>query len=263
LSFRLAVILVLTVTTSAAAAPKPAPVAPPPDPAAWWSGAEPPVTAAQDPLANRRPGRGGFVPLAPLQAIEASYHRLWGLPPLQSQIVRAGESVIELWVRPEGDQRQAVIRVTSRGDGRSFLQARAGIACCRPEIIRRVDVDVALESGWAAKLAKVAEDPAWNGLEDVYIDEGGGALQTVCVGGVSYDLYRVTEGRAVHLRRDCGGPEVGSVATVLEPVIGAALGRDPRLDLMFPKGGDFSAAAESFQELLASGGRLAASPARP
>jgi hypothetical protein len=251
-------VLSALIVAPALAAPKaaPAPPPPPPDPAGWWSGAEPAVTEAQDPLGGRRAGRGGFTVLAPLEAIEASYHRLWGLPPLQAQIVRGGESVIELWMRPDGGQRQAVIRVVNRDDGRSFLQARAGIACCRPEITRRIDIDVELEASWAAKLANAADDEAWVQSEDVYADEGGGALEPVCVGGSSWDLYRVTKGKAVHLRRDCGGPEVGSVAGVLEPVIGAALGRDPRFDLVFPKGADFASQKAAYKGLLASGGKL-------
>lgn len=244
------------------AAPKPPPEpAPPPDPAAWWSAPEPAITEAQDPLGGRRAGRGGFEVLAPLEAIEASYHRLWGLPPLQAQIVRGRESVIEVWMRPDGGQRQAVIRIVNREDGRAFLQARAGIACCRPEITRRVDVDIELEPGWAARLAKAADEEAWDGLEEVYADEGGGAVEPVCVGGVSWDLYRVTRGKAVHLRRNCGGPEVGSVAGVLEAVVGATLGRDSRLDLAFPRGAAFEAQRAAYRDLLASGGRLAV-PAR-
>ena len=251
------IVLLLAVASPAAAA-SPAPAPSPPDPARWWSGPEPDVSEAQDPLAGRRAGREGFKPHPTLEATEASYHRLWALPPLQAQLVRRGESIIEIWVRPEGGQRQAVIRVTSRADGRGFLQARAGVACCRPEITRRVDVDIELEPGWAARLTKVAEDPAWGQLEDVVIDEGDDALEALCVGGVSYDLYRVTHETATHLRRDCGAPEEGSVAGVLEPVIGAALGRDPRFDLVFPRGADLSAQKAAYRALLAAGGRLAA-----
>jgi hypothetical protein len=37
----------------------------------------------------------------------------------------------------------------------------------------------------------------------------------------------------VHLRRICDSEAVGSVAAILAPVIGAALGKDPRFDALF------------------------------
>jgi hypothetical protein len=66
----------------------------------------------------------------------------------------------------------------------------------------------------------------------------------------------VERARAVHLRRACGGPEIGSVADILSAVIGASLGKDLRFDVVFPRGADFSGDRKAFQELATTGGRL-------
>jgi hypothetical protein len=47
---------------------------------------------------------------------------------------------------------------------------------------------------------------------------------------------------------------------VLEAVLGAALGHDPRFDVIFPGGANFANARGAFRELVAGGGRLKANP---
>ncbi len=74
-------------------------------------------------------------------------------------------------------------------------------------------------------------------------------------------MEEVERTRAVHLRRACGGPEVGSVADILSAAIGASMGKDLRFDVLFPHGADFSSDRKAFQELAAGGGRL--KPRRP
>lgn len=57
---------------------------------------------------------------------------------------------------------------------------------------------------------------------------------------------------------------MGEAADVLEPVLAAALGHEPRFDVLFPKGASFDAAREAWRALLAGGGRLKPNPdARP
>ncbi|WP_236627746.1 hypothetical protein [Caulobacter sp. B11] len=63
-------------------------------------------------------------------AVDPLLYRLWGLQPLQAQLVRRGELILEVWARPARGVRQAVVRVTVRRDGRAFVQARAGLGCC-------------------------------------------------------------------------------------------------------------------------------------
>jgi hypothetical protein len=64
----------------------------------------------------------------------------------------------------------------------------------------------------------------------------------------------------VTLHRACDPAEVGEAADVIEAVLGAALGHDPRFDVIFPRGVDLSAARKAHAELLASGGRLKPNP---
>ncbi len=172
-------------------------------------------------------------------------------------MVRADELILELWMRPQDSVRQAVIRITLLGDGSGVLQARAGLGCCAPEIARRIDIDRSLEPGWAAALRKLADDPAWRQPENVTVDEGvPGMLEGLCLGGTSYDLVLVRPGRAAHLRRACSGPEAGSVADILSGMIGSALGRDTRFDVLFPRGADFTADKGAYEALIKSGGGL-------
>jgi hypothetical protein len=98
---------------------------------------------------SRIPSRAGACArastLVPIDnGVDPLLYRLWGLQPLQSQLIKRGELVLEVWARPATGVRQAVIRVTVRRDGRAFVQARAGLGCCTPEIGRRVDIDAEL-----------------------------------------------------------------------------------------------------------------------
>jgi hypothetical protein len=198
--------------------------------------------------------------------IEPMLYRLWGLPPLQTQLVRRGEVIIELWARPSEGVRQAVVRVTVRGDGRAFVQVRAGLGCCTPEIARRIDVDAELPAGSATRFRALAAQPAWDDARVVSVDYRDGSIQGLCVAGVAYDLTLVVPGRARHLHRFCESEAVGEVADILETMIGAAIGRDPRFDVLFPLGGDFRRERAAYQRLIAQGGRLARvtdSPAQP
>ena len=229
--------------------------APPPDPAAWWSPEVPRPTAEQEPLYNRRLGKTEQ-PITIDNGVEPLLYRLWGLQPLQNQIVRKGELILEVWIRPARGVRQAVVRVTLRRDGRAFVQARAGLGCCTPEIGRRVDIDAELGAPQVAALKTVTADPAWSQPRSVIVDYGGGAVSALCVDGVSWDVTLVVAGQARHLRRACDDAEVGSIAPILAAAIGAAVGRDARFDAILPRGADFSRQAAAYEALLKSGGRL-------
>lgn len=233
-------------------APPPAPF---PDPATWWSPEVPRPPSELEPLYNRRldhderpiPIDNGVAPLL---------YRLWGLPPLQSQVLKRGELILEVWARPARGVRQAVVRVTLRRDGRAFVQARAGLGCCTPEIGRRVDINAELADVQIAPLKLVPGDPAWGQPRSVIVDYGGGAVSALCVDGVSWDVTLLVPGQARHLRRACDDAEVGSIARILAATIGAAAGRDPRFDAVLPRGADFSRQAAAYEALIRSGGRL-------
>lgn len=237
------------------APPPPTPL--PPDPATWWSPEFPRPSAEQEPLSNRRLGKTEQ-PIPIDNGVEPLLYRLWGLQPLQSQIVRKGELILEVWARPSRGVRQAVVRVTLRRDGRAFVQARAGLGCCTPEIGRRVDIDAELGEPQIAPLKTLPTDPVWSQPRSVIVDYGGGAVSALCVDGVSWDVTLVTPGQARHLRRACDDAEVGSIARLLSAAVGAAAGRDPRFDAVLPRGGDFSRRAQAYDTLIASGGRLVA-----
>ena len=82
--------------------------------------------------------------------------------------------------------------------------------------------------------------------------------------GTSYDLTLLVPGRSHSVRRACDNAEVGQAADVLEPVLRAALGHDPRFDVIFPGGADFSAARAAYADLIHEGGALKPDPdARP
>lgn len=226
-----------------------------PDPATWWSPEVPRPPPELEPLYNRRLGKDER-PIPIDNGVEPLLYRLWGLQPLQSQVLKRGELIVEVWARPARGVRQAVVRVTLRRDGRAFVQARAGLGCCTPEIGRRVDIDAELAGPQIAALKALPADPAWSQPRSVIVDYGGGAVSALCVDGVSWDVTLLVPGQARHLRRACDDAEVGSIAKILGAVIGAAAGRDPRFDAVLPRGADFSRQQRAYDDLLAGGGRL-------
>lgn len=234
-----------------------APPAPPPDPAVWWSNEIPRPASELEPLAGRRLGRKEE-PVPIDNGVDPLLYRLWGVQPLQTQLVRRGELVLEAWARPARGVRQAVIRVTVRRDGRAFVQARAGLGCCTPEIGRRVDINAELPGERIAAFKALAGDPAWSQPRSVIVDYGGGSIEALCVDGVSWDVTLLVPGQARHLRRACDDAEIGSIASVLSAVVGAAAGRDPLFDAVLPRGGDFSRQSKAYADLIAQGGRLKA-----
>jgi hypothetical protein len=236
--------------------PAPATLAPaPPDPAVWWAPEIPKPPPEQDPFQGRRLRPGET--LTPIDnGVDPLLYRLWGLQPLQSQLIKPGEMVLEVWARPATGVRQAVVRVTVRRDGRAFVQARAGLGCCTPEIARRVDIDAELATQQIAPLKALVGNPLWGQPRSVTIDYGGGAVEAVCLDGVSWDITLLMPGQARHLRRACDDAEVGSIAPALAAALSAAAGRDARFDAMFARGGDFSRQQKAYEALVASGGRL-------
>jgi hypothetical protein len=263
--------LALLIATSARAAPPgatppPAPGAldapwPSPDPKSWWDEPRLKIPEAADPLGGRKAPKG-----APVVTVGADLllYRLWGLPPLQTQVLRPGEMILELWVRPTTSIRQSIVRVVVRRDGEAFVQARAGLACCTPEIGRRVGFDAPLEAGQAQRFLRLKADPLWDAPRDVRVVEAEGSSDSLCVNGVAYDLVLVTPERVRAVRRACDSEEIGQAADVLEAMLGAALGHEPRFDVVFPSGADFAAPRRAYRRLVESGGALKpAADARP
>jgi hypothetical protein len=236
---------------------------PPPDPKAWWEDKRPLVPESADPLGGRRQRRGER--LIPVDSgVDASTYRLWGLTPLQWQLLRGDEMILEVWVRPARSVRQSVVRITVRRDGKAFVQGRAGLACCEAGIARRIGFDAELPAGQAQVFEALKANPLWNAPRSVKVSEGPDIAEGVCVDGTAYDLTLMTAGRARSIRRACDSAAVGQAADVLEPVLRAALGHDARFDVIFPGGVDFSAARAAYKDLLAHGGILKPDPqARP
>ena len=234
---------------------------PAPDPQGWWTDKWPAKAEAVSPLGKRRPRRGERPPGLNIQnGVPPLLYRLWGLPPLQDQLVRRGDAVVEMWARPAETVRQAVVRVTLRDDGRAFVQGRAGFGCCEPEISRLVRFDEELAPERAAAVRAIVEDPLWNQPGAAEITQDGQTLDVLCVNGVSYDVNLVVPGGARSLHRACSGEQIGSVAPVLTAVLSAALGYDPRFDVVFPRGAGFEQARAEYQALIASGGGLRPAP---
>ena len=231
----------------------------PPDPATWWTDEWPKPSEAAEPLGPRRLGRNEQL-AAVDNGVPPDLYRLWALQPLQTRIIRGDEMILELWVRPARSVRQTVIRLTVRRDGDSFVQARAGLACCEPGIARRVGFDAKLVPGWTGRLKTLRDMPAWNSPRDVIVEEAG-VSDAVCVDGVAYDLTLLTPGRAPHLRRACDTAAIGEVADALEAAIAATLGNEPRIDVIFPRGADFSGPRGAYRALIDGGGRLKATEA--
>lgn len=230
---------------------------PAPDPKTWWDDKRPKASEAADPLGGRRVRRGERLP-NPDNGLDASTYRLWGLMPLQWQLVRGDEVILELWTRPSNSVRQTVTRIVVRG-GDAFVQARAGLACCEAGIGRRVGFDEQLPAGSAARFRALAQLPLWRSPRDVRVEQPGLA-DALCVDGTGYDLTLVAPGRTAVLHRACDPAEVGEVGDVLETMLGASLGHDGRFDVIFPKGASFAGARDAYRALLADGGRLKPNP---
>jgi hypothetical protein len=92
------------------------------------------------------------------------------------------------------------------------------------------------------------------------VSQGGGAADAICVDGTSYELTLLVPGRSHSVRRACDSAEIGQAANVLEVVFALALGHEPRFDVLYPRGGDFSAARRAYEGLVAEGGTLRATP---
>lgn len=231
---------------------------PAPDPKTWWDDKRPKPDPAADPLGGRRLRKGERL-IQTDNGVDASTYRLWGLMPLQWQVLRGDEMIVEVWVRPTGSVRQSVSRVTVRGDGDAFVQGRAGLACCEAVIGRRMGFDAQLPAGSAQRLSALKALPLWASPRDVRVAESG-AADAFCVEGTGYDLTLAVPGRTVTLHRACDPAEVGEAADVLEAVLGAALGHDPRFDVIFPGGANFANARGAYRDLVAGGGRLKPNP---
>ena len=232
---------------------------PPPDPKAWWDEKRPEAPEAADPLGGRR--LSGGARLIPIDSgVDPSTYRLWGLTPLQWQILRGDEMILEAWVRPARSVRQSVVRITVRRDGKAFVQARAGLACCEAGIARRIGFDAELPSGEAQKFLALRSLPLWSSPRDVRVSQGPELAEDVCVDGTDYDLTLVVPGHSRSLRRSCDIAAIGEAADVLQPVLQAALGHDPRFDVIFPGGASFAAAKDAYRGLLAHGGSLKPDP---
>jgi hypothetical protein len=245
------------VTVSAPTGPIPGP-----DPQGWWTDKWPPKPEATNPLGNRRLRRGERPPAQNIpNGVPPLLYRLWDLPPLQDQLVRGDEAIVEMWARPSETVRQAVVRVTFRGDGRAFVQGRAGFGCCEPRIARFVEFDQELSVERAAAVRATIQDPAW-GLPPIAetFEADGETVSQLCVNGVSYDANLVIGNAARTLHRACSGEQVGSIASILTAVLSAALGYDPRFDVVFPRGADFSRDRRDYDALVARGGGLRPAP---
>lgn len=231
---------------------------PAPDPKTWWDDKRAKPDEAADPLGGRRLRRGEQL-VAPDNGVTPSTYRLWGLMPLQWQVLRGDEMVLELWTRPANSVRQSVTRITVRSDGDAFVQGRAGLACCEAGIGRRMGFDAKLPAGSGQRFLAMRALPLWGSPRDVRVVEPD-AADALCLEGTSYDLTLATRGRAITLHRACDPAEIGEAADVLEAVLGAALGHDPRFDVIFPGGANFANARSAYNDLTAGGGRLKVNP---
>lgn len=227
---------------------------PEPDPKSWWTELRPKVPEAADPLAKRRIPRGSALPPVD-NGVDASTYRLWGLMPLQWEVLYPGEMILEVWVRPSNSVSQAIVRIIVRRDGKAFVEGRAGVACCEADISRRVGFDAELPPGSARPFLALRDDPAWSSPRMVRVETAGQA-GGLCVNGLSYDLTLLVRGSARTLHRACDDAAVGQVADILEPTLRAALGHDPRFDVLFHDKIDFSEERTAYRDLLAQGGSL-------
>lgn len=232
---------------------------PPPDPKTWWDEPWPKLEETADPLGDRRLGRNER-PIVIDNGYDPLLYRLWALMPLQNQVLRSGEMILEVSVRPATSTRQSLVRIIVRRDGKAFVQARAGLGCCEAGIARRVGFDAELPEGSASKFLALRDDPLWDAPREVRVAEGTDAADALCVDGTSYDLTLVVPGRSRSVRRACDSAEVGQAADVLEAALGAALGHEPRFDAIYPSGASFASARADYQRLTAEGGQLKPAP---
>jgi hypothetical protein len=231
----------------------------PVDPQEWWEGKQPVPPEAADPLGGRRLPRGRRLPDI-ANGVDPATYRLWGLMPLQWQLLHLDEMIVEVWVRPARNVRQSVVRVTVRDDGHAFLSGRAGYACCEAGIGRRIGFDVELPEGSVQTFLALRDRPMWAAPRDVQAARNARTTDDVCVQGVGYDVTLLTIHGARTLHRECDDIAVGQVADVLEPVLRAALGHDPRFDVLYRGGIDFAAEREAYETFAAGGGVLKADP---
>ncbi|MGH1557150.1 hypothetical protein ACRAWD_03680 [Caulobacter segnis] len=121
------------------------------------------------------------------------------------------------------------VRVTLRRDGRAFVQARAGLGCCTPEIGRRVGH----QRGTWRTLDRAAQGPRQA------IPPGASRARSSSITAAARSRPSASTAfpgtspcwspaRPRHLRRACDDAEVGSIARILTAAVGAAAGRDPR-----------------------------------
>jgi hypothetical protein len=232
---------------------------PAPDPQSWWDDPRPAAPEAADPLGERRLGRDER-PIQPDNGVAPAAYRLWDLPPLQAQALRQGEMILEVWMRPSRGVRQAVIRIVVRRDGKAFVQGRAGEACCRPAIGRRVGFDAELPDDATATFLALRGQAMWQSPRDVRVRDPRVSTDNICVNGTAYDLTLAVPGRARTLHRECDDAEIGQVADALAPAVAAALDHEPRFDVLFRNSADFSAARAAYDELVAAGGSLRPDP---
>ena len=232
---------------------------PPPDPQSWWDDSWPGPSEAADPLGDRRLPRGQRLPAID-NGVDASTYRLWGLMPLQWQVLRGDEMVLEVWVRPARNVRQSIARVIIRGDGRAFVEGRAGYACCDAGIGRRIGFDAELPSGAAQPFLTLRSHPMWAAPREVQTVRDAHSSDTICVSGVGYDLTLLTAQGSRTLHRACDDVAVGQAADALEPVLRAALGHDRRFDVLFRNRIDFGPERQAYQDFTAGGGVLKPSP---
>jgi hypothetical protein len=168
--------------------------------------------------------------------------------------------ILEVWVRPSRNVRQAITRITVRDDGRAFVQGRVGYACCEAGIGRRVGFDAELPAGAAQTFLALRSDPIWASPREVQAVHDKSTTETICVSGVGYDLTLLTAQGARSLHRECDDVAVGQAANALEPALRAALGHEPRFDVMFHNRIDFALERQAYQEFASGGGVLKASP---
>ena len=247
--------------------PQPAPPAsdtdvwpfPQPDPQSWWDDKRPGPSEAADPFGDRRIPRGQRLPEID-NGIDASTYRLWGLMPLQWQLLRGEEMILEVWVRPARNVRQSIARVLVREDGRAFVQGRAGYACCDAGIGRRIGFDAELPKDAGQAFQALRSHSMWSSPREVQAVRDAATTDVVCISGVGYDLTLLTAAGARTLHRACDDIAVGQAADALEPALRAALGHDPRFDILFRNKIDFGLERQAYRDFTAAGGVLKAAP---